>query len=252
MSIRFVRKGALVRETYATARQWDWNGDVASNMQRVKRDNVVGARSTAWLDDVVVTLGARFRAGQGLAPLITLAQGGYPQPQWRDCLHWHLGLQDALWFAFLHDWLYPAYTSGIDHIGTADVEPFVLAHTEGRAANGKGLTERSRTRVAQDLLRMATEFGLLKGKAVRTFTSYLLSDESLLYVLHALAEREGSAQRIIEASEWRMYLMRPADVEHALLRLHQFQRLEYYVAGSIMQLRLPYHSLQAYAESLTQ
>ena len=87
---------------------------------------------------------------------------------------------------------------------------------------------------------MAADFDLLHGKAMREFTSYHLPDEAFLYVLHALAERESSPQRMIEAPEWRMYL----------LRLHQFQRVEYQAAGSIIHLRLPYRSLLAYAESL--
>jgi hypothetical protein len=44
--------------------------------------------------------------------------------------------------------------------------------------------------------------------------------------------------------------MRPADVEHELLRLHQFRKLQYEVAGSIVQLSLPYASLTEYAEKV--
>jgi len=46
-----------------------------------------------------------------------------------------------------------------------------------------------------------------------------------------------------------MFLLSASDVEQELLRLHQFQRLDYQVAGSLVQLRLPYPSLLAYVES---
>ena len=36
-----------------------------------------------------------------------------------------------------------------------------------------------------------------------------------------------------------MFLMRPSDVERELLRLHQFRKLHYEVAGSLVQLSLP-------------
>jgi hypothetical protein len=248
LSIRFTRKGALVLETYAAARHWNLGQTVDENIDRIRRENLIGSKSVAWLHDVTVTLAVRFRAD--LAPLVVLAQSDMPVERWRDCLLWHLGSQGALWFAFLTEWLFPAFERGVRRIRTEDVVPFVVEQTQGRVAGGKGLTEDSQGRVAGDLLRMAADFGLLRGKAVREFAGYRPSDEGLLYVLHALAEREANAHRIIEAPVWRMYLLRPADVEHELLRLHQFQRLDYQVAGSLAQLRLPCPSLMTYAESL--
>ena len=47
-----------------------------------------------------------------------------------------------------------------------------------------------------------------------------------------------------------MFLMRPADVERELLRLHQFRRLDYHVAGSLAELSLPYGSPHEYAEQM--
>ena len=97
---------------------------------------------------------------------------------------------------------------------------------------------------------MAAEFGLLKGRTVREFASFHLPDMAFFYVLHALAEQEPSPRRMIESPEWRMFLLAPDDVERELLRLHQFQRVEYQAAGSLVQLTLPFPSLLAFAESL--
>jgi hypothetical protein len=47
-----------------------------------------------------------------------------------------------------------------------------------------------------------------------------------------------------------MFLMHPADVEHELLRLHQFRKLEYQVAGTLVQLKLPCTSPREYAERM--
>jgi hypothetical protein len=47
-----------------------------------------------------------------------------------------------------------------------------------------------------------------------------------------------------------MFLMRSADVEHELLRLHQFKKLGYEVAGSLVELRLPCASSGEYAERM--
>jgi len=47
-----------------------------------------------------------------------------------------------------------------------------------------------------------------------------------------------------------MYLMRPGDVERELLRLHQFHKLRYEAAGTIVQLDLPRANALEYAEAI--
>ena len=97
---------------------------------------------------------------------------------------------------------------------------------------------------------MAVEFGLLRGKAVKTFNAHSLPDRSFLYLLHVLREAHPNPRKIIEAPDWRMYLMRPGDVEHEILRLHQFHKLDYQVAGSIAQMKLPCATSAQYAERM--
>ena len=55
---------------------------------------------------------------------------------------------------------------------------------------------------------------------------------------------------MMDSPEWRMFLMRPADLESAVLRLHQFRSLDYQVAGSVVQLSLPYPHAVDYAEAM--
>jgi hypothetical protein len=250
ISLRSLRSGALVEETYAVLRDWDLGQDVAANLALVRADNRIGAGSNGWLLEVATTLSARFSAVQAIAPLIVLARGGFPLDRWRDCLLWHVGQQDVVFHAFLCDWLYPAYQEGRYRIGPLDVIPFVAEQTAGRLRGGRSLSAENQRRTANDLLRMATEFGLLRGRGWREFTGHRLGDDTFLYVLHALAEREPNAWRITESHDWRMFLMTPGAVEHELLRLHQFQRVHYQAAGTLATLRLPCQSLLAYAESL--
>ncbi len=250
ISTRFSRKGALIEETYLAFRAWDRTADIRSNLEHIRQENPMGARNSAWLHEITATLSSRFRDTQALEPLVVLAQGGFPIEKWRACLLWHIGQQDALFYTFVCDWLHQAYRSGVIQIRTEDLVPFVVEQTAGRLLRGASLSAYSQLRTSRDLLLMATDFGLLRGKTVREFTGYHLPDECFLYVLHALADQGSSPQRMIEAPEWRLFLMRPSDVENELLRLHQFRRVEYQAAGSLIQLQLPYPSLQQYTESL--
>ena len=97
---------------------------------------------------------------------------------------------------------------------------------------------------------MATDFGLLAGTMHKEFASYHLPEESFIYLLHAMVDVEPNARRIVDAEDWHMFLMDTSDVERELLRLHQFRKLHYEVAGSLAQLKLPHRSLAGYAREL--
>jgi hypothetical protein len=97
---------------------------------------------------------------------------------------------------------------------------------------------------------MAVDFGLLRGSVAKEFVSFHLPERSFLYLLHAMRDEKLSPSKLVSSPEWRLFLMRPADVEHELLRLHQFKKLEYQVAGSLVQLSLPCASTCEYAERM--
>ena len=105
-------------------------------------------------------------------------------------------------------------------------------------------------RVATALLKMAVDFDLLRGSVVKEFASYHLPERSFLYLLYAIREEMHSPRKVLESEDWRMFLMTPADVERELLLLHQYRKLDYHVAGSIVELTLPYASACEYAERM--
>ena len=111
-------------------------------------------------------------------------------------------------------------------------------------------SEATKLRVAAGLLKIAADFGLFHGTTVKQFASFHLPDESFLYVLHAIAESEPNARRIVDSPERRLFFMGPSDVEQALFRLHQFRRLHYEVAGTLAQLQLPCASSIDYARRI--
>jgi hypothetical protein len=97
---------------------------------------------------------------------------------------------------------------------------------------------------------MAVDFGLLRGTVVKEFASYCLPERSFLYLLYAMREAMNNPSKVLESTDWRMFLMTPADVERELLVLHQYRKLDYHVAGSIVELTLPYVSACEYAERM--
>ncbi len=244
-------KGSLIEETYATFAGWDLSLSKHENLRLLQEDNRIGSQSHNWLRDVRKVLNRRFDPEGRDRPLVELAQGSCDRAIWRPLLLWHMTRDEFLVRDFLTNWLYQQYIDGTYRLKPDDVVPYLRALAKRKGVVWSGDWSSATTeRVASGLLRIAADFGLLTGVAVKRFGSYHLPEESLLYLLHAIAQSEPNAGRIVGSPEWRIFLMDTDDVERELLRLHQFHRLEYEAAGSLMRLDLPAESPSAYAREL--
>jgi len=170
--------------------------------------------------------------------------------EWRPLLLWHITRDEFLLRDFLLNWLFPTFLLGTYSIRTEDI----YAHLQSIGKRG-GTTEHAWSnttvnRVAGALLKIAVDFGLLRGSVVKEFVSYHLPERSFLYLLYAIREEIHSPRKVLESEDWRMFLMTPADVERELLLLHQYRKLDYHVAGSIVELSLPYSSPREYVERI--
>jgi len=241
-------KGSLIEETYAAMRSWDLAETKRTNLDVFKESNPVGARSANWLRDVCWVLSRRFDCGGRDRALVLLAQAGCPLETWRPLLLWHMTRDEFLVRDFLINWLYPRYEEKLSQLRTEDVISYLQGLISQSLMAKPSWTEATMSRVASGLLRIASDFGLVSGGRTRLFSQFHLPDQSFLYLLHAIAEQEASTLRIIAAYDWQMYLMSARDVEAELLRLHQFRKLHYQVAGSVAELTLPADSPLEYAQ----
>ena len=252
-STRLLRKGLLIHEARAILADWVVGDAVAANVERAARNPNLLSGSESWRREILVSLSARlgrFRANE-LASLAALASSRVDAVAWTACWYWHCAQSDPLYMAFVEDWLYPAFANGVHRIRTDHIRPFVVAEVERLRPEGGQLSDYGTLRLARDLLRMATESGLLTGDAVKEFASYSVPDECFLYVLHTLHDQGLASRAIVEAPSWRVFLMDIDDVERELLRLHQFRKVHYEVAGSIAQLDLPFSSATVYATEIS-
>ena len=244
-------KGSLIEETYAAFRAWDFALPKRDNLTRMRETGVLGAAAN-WSLNVAKVLNRRFEPDGRDRPLVELAQAGCDMHIWKPILLWHMTRDEFLARDFLVTWLYPRFTEGAFRLRPDDVTAYLGSLTKRKGIEWSGAwTERTTERVASGLLRMAADFGLLTGGAIREFASYHLPEESFVYVLHALADLHPSARAVVESEDWHMYLLDQADVERELLRLHQYQKLRYEVAGTLMSLDLPCATPAEYAKEIT-
>jgi len=245
-----VVKGALIDETYAVFAAWDFERSKRENLDRLRDANFIGANSATWLRDVAKVLNRRFDPEGRDRPLVELAKCGLPVDEWKPLLLWHITRDEFLVRDFIETWLFAAYDAGTFRVRTEDVEDYLGGITRRGATTEHAWSVRTSRRVAAGLLKIAVDFGLLRGSIAKEFVSFHLPEKSFIYLLHAMRDEKLAPRKVLMSPEWRLFLMRPADVEHELLRLHQYRKLEYEVAGSLVQLTLPCTSAREYAERM--
>ena len=245
-----VVKGAMIDETYAVFAAWDFARSKRQNLDRLRDENFIGASSATWLRDVAKVLNRRFEPDGRDRALVVLAKSGCDLAEWKPLLLWHITRDEFLVRDFLQNWLFPAYDSGAFRVRPEELHAYLQGIGKRGATTEHAWTEQTMKRVAAGLLKIAVDFGLLRGSVVKEFASFHLPERSFVYLLHALRDEKLSPSKVVGSSDWRMFLMRPGDVEHELLRLHQFRKLEYQVAGSLVELSLPCTSSREYAERM--
>lgn len=245
-----VIKGAMINETYAVFAAWDFSRSKRENLDHLRESNFIGAGSATWLRDVAKVLNRRFEPADRDRALVLLAQKGCDLEEWKPLLLWHITRDEFLVRDFLQNWLFSAYESGVFRVHPETLHSYLRSIGKHGGTTEHAWSEQTLKRVAAGLLSIAEDFGLLRGTVGKEFASYHLPERSFLYLLHALYDEKVNPAKVIAASDWRMFLMRPADVERELLRLHQFRKLEYEVAGSLVQLSLPSGNSYEYAERM--
>ena len=207
-------KGAMIDETYAVFASWNLGSTKKDNLERLRRENYIGVE------------------------------------EWKPILLWHMTRDEFLLRDFLMNWLFPTFIAGTYRVRPEDI----YDHVRSVGIRGGKIehvwSETTLNRVAAALLKISVDFGLLRGSVVKEFAGYHLPERSFLYLVYALREQAQSPSRVLASEDWRMFLMQPSYVEQELLRLHQYRKVDYQIAGSIVQLTLPCANACEYAERM--
>ncbi len=242
-------KGAMVEPTSRAFQHWDLRATLAENVRRIRTENPVGGPSVAWLKMFCKILTRRFGVAETMRPVVELVQRGWDLGSWRPIMLWHIASSDPLLTDFIANWLFEQRKQGVVLLKTEAARQYLRTYLHTELGDPDAWSDANLTTSASGLLRTAVDFGLLIGRQVKQFQPYHLPEQSLMYLLHALLERLASTQKLILAPDWRLFLMTPADVEEELLRLHQFGKLRFERAGSMVELTLPYPTAVDYARS---
>jgi len=243
-------KGTMIPETYAVFAAWDFGRTKRENLARLREENYIGATSATWLRDVGYVLNRRYEPADRDRSLVVLAKNGCPLDEWKPLLLWHMTRDEFLIRDFLANWLFVAHEAGVFRLRSDELHEYLRTLGTRGGVTEHAWSDSTIRHAAPALLKVAADFDLLRGSATKEFTSYHLPERSFLYLLHAMRDEHVSPARVIASPDWRMFLMGPDDVERELLRLHQFKKLHYEAAGSLLQLTLPHQTALEYAEAM--
>jgi Putative inner membrane protein (DUF1819) len=164
-------KGAMINATYAVFAEWDFDCSKKDNLDRLRRENFIGANTTTWLRDIAKVLNRRFDPTARDRALVLLAKNGCPIEEWKPILLWHMTRDEFLLRDFLINWLYPTFVSGAYRVRTEDLYDHLRSVARRGGTTEHAWSEATLNRVAAALLKMAVDFGLLRGSAIKEFVS---------------------------------------------------------------------------------
>jgi len=108
------------------------------------------------------------------------------------------------------------------------------------------------TKVVCGLLAALRDFGILEGRAKKRLASVSLPIGAFAYIGFCLQQAGVSSRSLVGHADWRLFLLQPGEVEHLFLVAHQHRLLEYYAAGSTVNITFPALSLEQYAHVVVQ
>lgn len=244
-------KGPFIETTFRAFSDWDLAATPKGNFEQIQQTNAVGASSDAWLKQFIKVLKIRYDLQELDRRLVELVQLGWHIEDWRPIQLWHISRKDELLREFLASWAFKRREQGIVVLTIDAVVEFLHSLVKRRLGSFDSWKENTYRRVASGLLKSATEFRLLRGHHNKEFEAYRLPERSMMYLLHALMDRENNTRKVVEAEDWRLFLMKTNEVEEELLRLHQYGKLRFERAGSFLELTLPCENTDEYVRSVT-
>lgn len=243
-------KGALIKETYSAFRSWDGRKSTRANFERIRLENTAGLDDERLLDGVTRTLNRRFEPSGRDRLLVALAMAGLPMCEWTPILLWHLTRSEHILRDFLYHYVLERYPDD-PPIYVDNVEWFIYKRVDRDDLRAYAWSDATSRRVAAALLRIAVDFGILKGRSGRRLAERDVSDRVFVYLLHAMRAAGLSLDKAVDSPAWGMFLSFPYYTGERLEALEKSGKIRY---GAIQNqygfrpLILPHDSLTDYAK----
>lgn len=245
--------GALIQECRTLLSEWAPNKSANAFENRVASNNLLGKVSRRRVRDIVKRVFVRrfdIRTTPGPEPLRRLLETAASTNVIDRILYYHTALAEDLLYDFVTHFLYERHAEGGFRVSIRETEGFLTGIE--RAGRLRRWTPAVRTRVARGLLAACRDFHVLEGANRKSFAPVFMPMEVFLYIAHHLKGRIASASKILEHSDWRLFLLNPGAVEQHFLSAHQESWLKYHSAGRVVRIDWSYSNVSEVVDALAQ
>lgn len=250
-SSKIIKAGALLPDTKALLSAWDPGLSVTENLQRVRRQNLLGKTSRSRAEDILAIFRQRYLSeetvARALAAIVKRHSNGNTLNR---ILYFHSVRADSLLHDAVIELLVPHWSRGTMEIDVREIETALRKWVEEGKTSGTWGDSTIR-RVAQGVLSTLRDFGVLQGAINKRIAPAYLSVQAFAYIAYYLKQHQASGAKLLDLVDWKLFFLPREGVERFLLEAHQHGLLEYHVAGSITRLTFPAKTLEEYVYVLT-
>lgn len=151
--------------------------------------------------------------------------------------YFYYAIRDSLTFEFVTGPVWKKWQRQSVNIDQNDFLAFLEQKAE-KLPHIKKWREVTRNRLASMTLSALRDFGLLKGKQKKQIQRPPLSPDTIYHVLSLLYVEGKAGMDILEAPDWRLFLLSDADVVVALSNLAQIKWIRFEKSGRTVMLQM--------------
>jgi hypothetical protein len=249
---KIIKAGALLDDTKTLLSHWDVAALVPENLERLRRENVLGKASRSRVEDILAVFRQRYlREAEVTKALVVLVENRLPGASLDRVLYFHAARADCLLYDTVTDILTPMQAQGTTDIDPAAVQK-VLKEWGDKGLTTSAWSANTTVRVAQGLLSTLRDFGVLECAINKRIALAYLPVTAFAYIAFYLKQHHPSGMKLLESPDWKLFFLNREGVERFLLEANQHGLLEYHAAGTVTRLTFPANTLEEYAHALTQ
>lgn len=249
-SSKIIKAGALLPDTKALLSCWEPRLSVSENLQRIRRQNLLGKTSRSRADDILAIFRQRYlvedTVAQALAHLVRNQCNGITLDK---ILYFHAVRADHLLRDVVIELLAPQWARGAPDIDVREIQSALRKWVEEGRTSGVW-SDYTICRVARGVLSTLRDFGVLQGAVNKRVAPAYLSIQAFSYIAFYLKQHQPSGTKLVSLADWKIFFLPREAVERFLLEAHQHGLLEYHVAGSVTRLTFPASTLEEYVSVL--
>src|SRR5437870_5778079 len=162
-SSKIIKAGAMLADTKTLLAHWNMAVSVQVNLDRLRRENVLGKASRSRVEDVLTIFRQRFLGEESVTKaLVVLARKRLPAATFDRILYFHAAQADRLLHDTVIEILLPLQARGITQIDVLEIQRPLKKWVDAGRTSGNW-SEPTIIRIAQGLLSALRDFGVLQG-----------------------------------------------------------------------------------------